>query len=150
MEIAEKLAEQGWRVTILGGPSEANAAQELKKMKRPGDNRIAIAINKFDFDGARQFIGRADLVVSNDSGLGHLAIMLERPTVIMLGGGHYGSFMPYPAHLTPDRVRFLTHTMPCYHCNWNCTEMKPGGKTFPCVSEISADQVWQAIMDIRS
>jgi ADP-heptose:LPS heptosyltransferase len=147
MEIAEKLAGQGWSVTILGGPAETDARQELENLK-PDNNRINIAIDKFSFDEVRQLIAGSDLVISNDSGLGHLAIMLEKPTVIMLGGGHYGAFMPYPPDLTPAHVRFLTHPMPCYHCNWNCTEMPQGGKTFPCVNSITADQTWNAIKDL--
>ena len=39
----------------------------------------------------------ASAVLSNDSGPAHLSIALGTPTVVVVGGGHFGSFVPYPA-----------------------------------------------------
>jgi ADP-heptose:LPS heptosyltransferase len=142
---------------LLGGPSETGLKQSIESfvtglasMKGEGRGRAIVSINEFDLAVAARFVAQAEIVISNDSGIGHLAIMLGKPSVLIVGGGHYGSFMPYPAALTPARVRFLSHLMPCYHCNWNCTMMSPGGKTFPCVDNVRVDQVWQAVMEITN
>lgn len=78
----------------------------------------------------------AALVVSNDSGPAHLAIALGSPTVVFVGGGHFGEFVPYPAELTPATARFLHVPLDCYHCFWNCTRAHERGAAFPCVAEI--------------
>ena len=38
----------------------------------------------------------ASCVISNDTGPAHLSIALSVPTVVIIGGGHFGSFVPYP------------------------------------------------------
>jgi len=152
LAVALRLLEQGYSVVLLGGPSETGVQDELEA-QLPGNRkesgaRLVISINELDFAKATRLVARAALVVSNDSGLGHLALMLNRPSVLIVGGGHFGSFMPYPQHLTPQTTRFLYQLLPCYHCNWNCTMMPPGGKTFPCVSEVSVEQALTAIKEL--
>ncbi|MSO84378.1 MAG: glycosyltransferase family 9 protein [Rhodospirillales bacterium] len=78
----------------------------------------------------------ARLVVSNDSGPAHLSIALGRPTVVFVGGGHFGCFVPYPEALSPANARFLFARLDCYHCFWNCTRKVERGASFPCVAEI--------------
>ncbi|MDP6447479.1 MAG: hypothetical protein QF805_27025, partial [Pirellulaceae bacterium] len=40
--------------------------------------------------------------------------------VVIVGGGHFGGFVPYPAEVAPPNARFVFHEMPCYHCFWRC------------------------------
>jgi ADP-heptose:LPS heptosyltransferase len=74
------------------------------------------------------------LYVGNDSGPLHIAAAVDTPTVSILGGGHFGRFLPYPDTL---RHRAIFEPMPCYHCNWRCIH-----DTVRCVQEISCDAVW--------
>ncbi len=150
-EIARRFMAQGITVVLLGGPSEASLKKEieLKASEVAGQGgRLITAINTLDFMDAARLLNHAAIFVSSDTGLGHLALMARIPSVLIVGGGHFGSFMPYPKHLMQPRICFLYHPMPCYHCNWNCTMMPPGGTTFPCVQEVSVVQVWQAIQEI--
>jgi hypothetical protein len=151
-ELARRLLGRGISVVILGGPSETGLKAEIDGLIKSGSSsnqaRLIVSINEIDFPSAAQLVNHASLVVSNDTGIGHLAIMLDKPAVLLVGGGHFGSFMPYPATLTPPRVRFLYHSMPCYHCNWNCTEMRPGERVFPCVARIAVDDVWSAALEV--
>ena len=43
----------------------------------------------------------AALVISNDTGPAHLSIALGVPTIVIVGGGHFTSFVPYPDHVCP-------------------------------------------------
>ncbi len=76
------------------------------------------------------------LVVGNDTGTMHIAIAVNAPTVCIVGGGHFGRFMPYGSS---ERHVFLSHPLPCYHCNWNCIY----GHAV-CISEISINMVLEA------
>lgn len=148
-EIARRLLTQGFTIVILGGPAESGLKHQVQDFAA-GNPRIIDAIGSLDFIAAARLVKFAALVISNDTGIGHLAIMMQRPSVLIVGGGHFGSFMPYPEHLTPPKVKFLHHLMPCFHCNWNCTQMPPDGMTFPCVSSVSVDDAWEAVKEIAS
>jgi glycosyltransferase involved in cell wall biosynthesis len=151
-EIAQRLREQGITALFLGGPAEENLRQDIKALAARSSGadkaRMIVSINELDLADVAHLLNEAELIVSNDSGIGHLSIMLGRPSVLILGGGHFGSFMPYPPALAPARTRFLFQRMPCYHCNWNCSMIPQGGQTFPCVERVTVEQTWQALQDV--
>ena len=86
----------------------------------------------------------AELVISSDTGPAHLAIGLGAPTIVIVGGGHFTSFVPYPEALTPPQVRFVWHELPCYHCFWLCTQPHAAGASYPCLDAVSVAQVRDA------
>lgn len=80
-------------------------------------------------------LSRCRLAVGAETGLAHIACAVGTPNVILLGGGHFGRFMPYS---------LLTSTvclpLECYNCNWQCR--------YPisyCIKGISAEVVKCAI-----
>ncbi len=83
----------------------------------------------------------AALVVSNDTGPAHIAIGLGAPTVVIVGGGHFGCFVPYPDDLNPETARFVHHRMDCYHCFWRCHKRSDPQASFPCVAAVTMEQV---------
>ena len=87
----------------------------------------------------------AALVVSNDTGPAHLAAALGAPTVVIVGGGHFTSFVPYPPEVTPTATRFVFRERACFHCFWNCTEPHEPGGSFPCIGEIKEADVLAAV-----
>lgn len=42
-------------------------------------------------------LSRCRLAVGSDTGLAHMACALKVPNVILVGGGHFGRFLPYSA-----------------------------------------------------
>ncbi len=139
LDIAEKLLAWGLRVVIVGGPGE-----------RPGDHRDRFGDDAriIDLIGATSMPELLDIlkhsavVISNDTGPAHLAIALGAPTVVVLGGGHFGSFVPYPDEASPPHARFVYEEMPCYHCFWRCHLRASRFDVFPCVAAIPVDAVW--------
>jgi len=89
-------------------------------------------------------IRHAQLVVSNDTGPAHLSIALGTSTVVIVGGGHFTSFVPYPTAITPNHAEFVYQQMDCYHCFWRCHKRHSKFDVFPCVEAISVDTVWGA------
>ena len=139
LDIAEKLLARGLRVVIVGGPGE-----------RPGDHRDRFGDDAriIDMIGATSMPELLDIlkhstaVISNDTGPAHLAIALGAPTVVVLGGGHFGSFVPYPDEACPPHARFVYEEMPCYHCFWRCHLRASRFDVFPCVAAIPVNAVW--------
>lgn len=59
----------------------------------------------------------ADITLSNETGALHIATALKKPTIGIIGGGHFGRFYPWG-----DPEINLTANLPmdCYYCNWVC------------------------------
>ena len=62
--------------------------------------------------------------------------------VVVVGGGHFGCFVPYPAGVAPENARFVFEEMECYHCFWRCPKRAGKNDVFPCIDAISEDMVW--------
>ena len=87
-------------------------------------------------------MNHARLVISNDTGPAHLSIALGRPTVVIVGGGHFGSFVPYPKDVAPETARFVYQEMECYHCFWRCHRRANKFQLFPCIGAINEERIW--------
>lgn len=55
------------------------------------------------------------LAVGAETGLAHMAAAVEVPHVVVIGGGHFGRFMPYSPKTTLAAL-----PLDCYGCNWLC------------------------------
>jgi ADP-heptose:LPS heptosyltransferase len=88
----------------------------------------------------------AKFILSNESGLSHVAGYCDTPSVSILGGGHYGWFMPYPEECgLKHPPQSVSHMMPCYNCNWLCRLPHRAGGPMPCIEAVSVQSVQSAI-----
>ena len=142
LEIAQMLAARGLQVYFTGGAAEVTQRQALAAAGRPADfvDRIGVT----SLPQLLDLLKGAALVLSNDTGPAHLAIGLGVPTVVVIGGGHFRSFVPYPPEATPAAVRFVFRERGCFHCFWNCTEPHEQGRAFPCIDALGAAEVLTA------
>jgi heptosyltransferase-2 len=123
-ELAEKLGET---VVLLGSAGDREAASAIR-----GKNLVG----KTTLDEAIRLIAGAAVVVSNDSGLMHVAAALGRPQVALFGSSS-------PEHTPPasGRARVLWLHLECSPCfEREC----PLGH-FRCMKEISVEQVMAAM-----
>ena len=125
-ELAQKIPLP---VVIVGSPKDAQAASGIK-----GNNLVG----KTSLDEAIDVIAGARCVVSNDSGLMHVAAALGRPLVALFGSSS-------PLHTPPQggaaQVLWLKiECSPCYQRE--C----PLGH-FRCMREIDVDKVLKAIQN---
>jgi len=77
------------------------------------------------------------LYVGAESSGAHLACAVGVPNVVLLGGGHFGRFMPY-SRLTSAVVLPLD----CFGCNWRCHHARAH-----CVKDVAADVLAEAIRE---
>lgn len=142
VEIAERLLVDGWRVVFVGTRDERWDAQPLEDIARK--DGVIDMTGKTSLSELIDLMRHADLVVSNDTGPAHLSIAVGAPTVVLVGGGHFTSFVPYPPEAMPPTARFLHEHMECYHCFWRCHKRGSKFEVFPCVAAVSVDRVWAA------
>ena len=120
---AELAARLEKRVVLLGSRNDAASADGVT-----GTNLVG----RTTLDEAIDLIAGADLVVSNDSGLMHVAAALGRPLVALFGSSSPEKTPPQPGR---SRVLWLRpECSPCYERE--C----PLGH-FRCMREISVDMV---------
>ncbi len=78
---------------------------------------------------------RCRLAVGAETGLAHISCAVGTPNVILLGGGHFGRFMPY-SPLTSVACLPLE----CFGCNWSCRY-----RSSHCVKDVATEVVTEAV-----
>jgi ADP-heptose:LPS heptosyltransferase len=92
----------------------------------------------------------AKLLLANETSATHLAAAAGVPAVCLLGGGHFGRFMPYEAEESDERPlpQAVIHRRDCFGCNWLCKYKVAEGEPVPCVEGITVADVWETIQGI--
>ena len=143
--LARRLLAEGYRVVVAGSAKEAPPEDVWASLRdEPG---VVDRIGRTGLPGLLDLMKQAAGVVSNDTGPAHLAIALGTPTVVIAGGGHFGSFVPYPDGVAPPTARFVFQRLPCYHCFWRCDKRASRTDPFPCVAAVDGDAVFEALID---
>ncbi len=132
-ELAQGLAAHGCTVWLIGSQNDRQAGAEIERHSGGvcrnlcGETTLAEAID---------LLASAALVVSNDSGLMHVAAALGKPLIAL-----YGSSSPaYTPPLSPN-ARILKLDLPCSPCfQREC----PLGH-FNCMMQLTPDRVLAAI-----
>lgn len=131
--LAGRMLEQGWQVWLLGSANDAQLSREIVQALPAGlEGRCRDLAGRTTLAQAIDLLSLADAVVSNDSGLMHVAAALQRP-LIALYGSTTASFTPPLA----DRVKLLSHEIECRPCFQR--ECPLGHKR--CLTEITPEHV---------
>ncbi len=143
--LARRIHEaSGWKGVICGAAAERPQAATI----------ISLAgAPLHDFTGVTtipQLLGlikNSRLVVANETAAIHAAAAVGTPSVCILGGGHYGKFLPYdvPPRPTTEHPRCVSHPMPCFNCNWVCRFRKRPTAAVPCIANVPVDAVWKEV-----
>jgi len=143
LAVADALARQGLAVVFIGGSGDTALKQGLRAVDPTG--RFIDRVGSTSLRALFDLLAGAALMVANDTGPAHIAIALGRPTIVILGGGHFGANFPYPAAATPLGMHVLYHEMPCYHCHWICTQPHQAGRPVPCIEAVTVEEVLAAV-----
>ncbi len=146
LDVAQRLLERGWHVVFVGTGTEnwdGDLAADVAAHARVHD-----LTGRTNLPELIAVMRDAALVVSNDTGPAHLSIAVGAPTVVIVGGGHFTSFVPYPADISPATARFVFEEMECYHCFWRCHLRDNDTAVFPCIDRITPDTVWAACEEL--
>lgn len=140
----------GWNIVLCGGPGEESLGQNFAQLSTCSvDNRIGSTT----LEQLISIIAGAKLVLSNETAAVHIATAVATPAVCILGGGHYGRFMPYPVELASENRPIpvpVQHPMECYGCNWQCSYPVKSGEPMPCIARITVDDVWKSVKTLLS
>lgn len=141
-EIAERLYRKtGWLGVVCGGESDVQLGESIcSDRKMPALNWAG----RTSLSELAAILAGARLVVTNETSAAHIAALFGVPTLCLLGGGHYGRFMPYRVeHQAGPLPQVITHPMPCFGCNWSCIYERAEDAPAPCIENIDTQTVWQ-------
>lgn len=116
----------------------------VKLAQEVGLNNLTNLAGRTSLLDLTEIIRAAALVVSNDSSPVHIAAATATPSVCILGGGHFGRFLPYVTEHASDPLTKITaawHEMDCFGCSWRCKFTLEANQAVPCISMISIDIV---------
>lgn len=146
-KVAVRIIEKyHWKPVILGGFHEITLGQQLeeKLIKYSPKNLV----DKTTLTELIEIIRLAQILVSNDTSAIHIAAGVDTQSVCILGGGHYGRFLPYPDSIEGIKPVTVINKMSCFGCNWHCKFTNDTSLPYPCISGIEVDSVFETIEDI--
>jgi ADP-heptose:LPS heptosyltransferase len=132
-------------IYIEGNPLKIQLEDYLAEEIR--SNRVVNLIGKTSLLQLIDLIGNAALVIANETSAVHIAAATKTKSVCILGGGHFGRFVPYPEYFE-SRPLTVYHKMDCYFCNWNCKFVTDEDEPYPCIGNVSLEAVWQSVQPL--
>jgi heptosyltransferase-2 len=132
-EIAQRLQRQGYAVWLTGSAKDKEVADKIIAL---GNSASLNLCGVTDLTDAIALLSCAQLVVSNDSGLMHLAAALDRPMLALFGSSS-PQFTP-PLSAQAHVVKLDIKCSPCFQRE--C----PLGH-FNCMKQLTPDLIWEKL-----
>jgi heptosyltransferase-2 len=124
------------QLALLGSPKDRDSCDEVIAHAGAAGQAIQNLAGKTKLDEAIAIMARATAVVSNDSGLLHIASSLNRKVI-----GLYGSTDPDYAPPLADVARALSLRLACSPCR----ERECPLKHHNCMEQMDSDMVWREL-----
>jgi heptosyltransferase II len=127
--LAKKLAAQGYAVWLFGSEKDRATGEEIARAS--GGAAVSLC-GRTDLEGAIDLLSLAEVVVTNDSGLMHVAAGVGRPVVAL-----YGSSSPEHTPPLAQSSRVVRTGIECSPC---FARVCPLGH-FKCMNELTPELV---------
>lgn len=134
--IAQRLKQHGYAVWLVGSAKDQHAAEEINQLS---EGQCTNLCGRTDLGDAIALLACARLVISNDSGLMHLAAALDRPMIALFGSSS-PRFTP-PLSAQAQVVKLDIECSPCFK------RVCPLGH-FNCMMQLTPDMVWDRLTHI--
>ena len=135
-EIAQRLQRQGYAVWLIGSGKDQPVAEEINRLAGGLCRNLC---GSTDLADAIALLACAQLVISNDSGLMHLAAALDRPMLALFGSSS-PQFTP-PLSAQAQVVKLDIECSPCF--KRECPLVH-----FNCMMKLTPDLVWAKLTKI--
>lgn len=130
--LAQRLVDAGLGpCVVFGGPADREHAQQLVAQMPPGSLSLA---GQTALPDLAAWLAQAQLVIGVDTGLTHIGIATQTPTIAL-----FGSTCPYTRG-ADSPLRVMYDALPCAPCKRNPT----CGGAFTCMRQLTPERVVQA------
>jgi heptosyltransferase II len=138
--VAQHKINEGWQVWLFGSGNDHGVAEQIKlQLTRDAQASCFNLAGQTSLADAVDLMSVADAVVSNDSGLMHIAAALGRALVVL-----YGSSSPDFTPPLNDHVKVLRTGIECSPCFKRQCPLDH----FKCLKDLSTEVVLQAMDEL--
>lgn len=139
IEVARSIqSERGCLVVLCGSSAEHDLCTKIAQQLC--DTAINLA-GKTSLAELAEILRNAQILISNETSAVHIATAVGTPSVCILGGGHFGRFLPYPEHINGIKPVIAFKHMTCFGCNWKCSRPHDPSGAVPCIDSVNIKQI---------
>jgi len=142
VEVSEEFGDKNISVVLIGSLKERSLAGKfINRYKGPAVDLVG----QLTILEVAVLIEKSLLVFSNDTAPIHLAVALKKPSICILGGGHFGKISLYGYR---DINRWVYKELDCFGDNWRCTLNLKSNQIAPCINTIKIEDVRLVIKEM--
>jgi ADP-heptose:LPS heptosyltransferase len=113
VELAKSLHDHGFTLSLFGGKD----AYPLAKVITAELPQVESHIGNLSFSESTKKLEGLTLLIGNDTGFTHYACLFSPSCLIILGGGTFRRFFPWPES---KNQYVIFNALECFDCTWNC------------------------------
>src|SRR5450830_192215 len=134
-KIASWLADNyGLKIVVIGGAEDISDGDFVA-----GVNGMNLC-GKTNLSELPVILNRATIAISNETGAIHFALASATNAICILGGGHFGRFLPYPKIEDSKPVPIsIFMDMDCFGCGWHCCHERLPDRPVLCIDNITIE-----------
>lgn len=138
-EVIHCLQENRFHIVLFGSEAEKEICAQVAASVQDCKNVISTnnLCGQTSLLQLVEGLSACEALLSVDSAALHIAVALHKPTVGIMGGGHYGRFYPWG---DPGINRVANIAMDCYWCDWKCRY-----PTIRCIQEIPPQKIGEEL-----
>lgn len=137
-KLIELCTKLDYPIILLGGREDAKIGEELAKSN---EGKIYNSCGKFSLNESADLVNKAKLIITNDTGLMHIAAAFKKP-IISIWGNTIPSFgmTPYYGNIQIANAIFEVNSLSCRPCSKIGHIKCPKGH-FKCMQEQNIDAI---------
>ncbi|HEN8733196.1 TPA: lipopolysaccharide heptosyltransferase II [Pseudomonas putida] len=150
--VADAMIRQGWQVWLFGSKNDHSVGEQIRDRLIPGFREESSNLaGETSLAEAIDLMSCAHAVVSNDSGLMHVAAALNRPLVAVYGSTSPGFTPPLAEQV--EVVRTGIECSPCFDrtCrfgHYNCLRLLEPGKVIAALHSLSGPDLIDTVAEV--
>jgi ADP-heptose:LPS heptosyltransferase len=113
IELAMLLAEAGWLLVLVGSTEMRELSEQIVRKVPAAENQVG----RLSLAATAELLESCDAYVGNDTGLSHVASLVVLKCLVVLGGGTFRRFFPWPLG---GNQTVVYHGLECFDCDWTC------------------------------
>lgn len=142
-KLAKKVYEKSGMTLVVCGTKHDEPAV-LEFLKHAQGVPVVNVIGKTSIMQFMEVIGRASLIITNDTSAYHIGVAKQVDTVMICGGYTYDRYAHYQYEELGYKDPVLVHEyMKCYNCDNNC--IYNNKDVFPCIKNIKLKKAWETV-----
>jgi ADP-heptose:LPS heptosyltransferase len=133
-------------VVLLGGDEDKQRSNEI--IKKVSKNKVFDTCGKFNLNQSASLVQQAKVIITNDTGLMHIAAAFKKP-VVSIWGNTVPEFGMYPFMPGNEKLSFISqvHGLNCRPCSKLGYKQCPK-KHFRCMLDQDENRIVQKVMEL--